>query len=310
MVIAGCSQPDLVGKPTPVFDGQLTPYLTATPSPTADAGASDQKDLPKPTDIPAPTPTPFVYEVVENDTLTGIAFRHSVTLENLIAANPGLDPNFLTIGLTLTIPIEGVISAALPTPTPVPVSMQKPICYDSADGGLQCFVAVKNDQTFDIENLVVLISLRSSENEKTQSQTAISPLNIIPAGQKAAVSATFAPPFPPDYQVQANLLSVIPIAPDDQRYLQTKLQNGEINIFPQGDRAKVTGSLELIADQPDAKTIWVSATAYDAQNQIVGIRKWIADTILVSGSQISFDLVVYSFGLPIEYVEVLTEARP
>ena len=308
--IAGCAQNEPDEFSTLVSGGQLTPYQTATPKPTSKTEDDSKIQSPKSTDIPAPTPTPFVYAVVENDTLTGIAFRHSVVLEDLIAANPGIDPNFLTIGLTLTIPIEGVISAALPTQTPVPIAIQPPICYQLADGSLQCLVVVENDQTSAVENVEVLISLRSTDGRNSLSKTAIAPLNIIPAGQQVAVAATFDPPIPPNFQAQASLLSVIPISPDDQRYLKTRLQKEETEISANGQQAAVNGSIELLADQSDASVIWVSAFAYDAQNKIVGIRKWVADDILGSGNQISFDFIVYSLGYPIEYVEVLTETRP
>ncbi len=308
--MTGCAQKVPVEIPTPVLNEQLNPYLTATPSQTPKPVDTDQLISPGPTDIPAPTPTPFIYVVVESDTLTGIAFRHSVSLENLIANNPGIDPNFLTIGLTLTIPLDGIVSSALPTPTPVPIAMQQPGCHQLADGSLQCMVVVENDQTFAVENVVALISLFSPETGDTRSQTAISPLNIIPAGQKAAVVAIFDPPLPNDYQSQASLLSVIPISVDDQRYLQTELKIEEVAISLDGVQAAVSGSIELLPDQSDASIIWISAFAYDAQNKIIGIRKWIADDILVSGSQVSFDLVVYSLGLPITYVEVFSETRP
>lgn len=309
LIITGCAQKTSPEIPTPVLNGYLTPYFTAIPGPSLNEGESDIIDAPKSTEIPAPTPTPLVYTVVENDTLTGIAFRHSVTLENLIAENPGLDPNFLTIGLTLTIPMEGVISAEFPTSTPVPITLQQPLCYRLAEGSLQCMTVVENDQTFDVENVVVLISLLSPDSD-TLSQIAFSPLNIIPAGQKLAVTATFAPPFSQDYLAQASLLSAMPISTEDQRYLQTELQIEAIDISPKGDQAYIAGSIELLPAQKDATVIWVSAFAYDIENNIVGIRKWIADDILIAGDQIRFDLIVYSLELPIEYVEVLTETRP
>lgn len=308
--VAGCDQRALSDTPTPVFDGHLTPYLTATPSPTPDSVSSESLNSPKPTDIPAPTPTPLVYTVVENDTLTGIAFRHSVELEDLIAANPGLDPNFLTIGLTLTVPIEGAISTTLPTPTPVAISMQPPRCYPMSNASLQCMVVVENDQSFAVENVVVLISLHPSDTEGTKSKTAIAPLNIVPSDRKAAVAVTFDTPFPQNYLPQASLLSVIPISVDDQRYLLTDLQLKEIAISSDGDLATVTGSISLLPDQPEATVVWASAFAYDAQNNIVGIRKWSADDSLLAGNQIEFNFTVYSLGSSIEYVEVLTETRP
>lgn len=50
-----------------------------------------------------------VYIVQHGDTLSGIADKFNVTLAELIAANPGIDPNFLSDGQQIVIPgLEGV----------------------------------------------------------------------------------------------------------------------------------------------------------------------------------------------------------
>ena len=56
--------------------------------------------------------------------------------------------------------------------------------------------------------------------------------------------------------------------------------------------------------------VWVAASAYDAENNIVGIRKWVADDTEILEEQVEFDFLVYSLGPPIASVEVLVEARP
>jgi hypothetical protein len=315
LLVVGCTQSESGEVHTPTMEGQLIPYKTATPNPEPDLSAVTQTSTSIPTEIPLPTPTPFFYKVVENDTLTGIAFQHSIPLEDLIAANPGIDPNFLTIGMTLTIPMEGVISAALPTPTPASIIIRPPVCYSLLDGDFHCMSAVENDQAYAAENVVVMISLQSPSGNNRVSQSAIMPLNIIPAGQKAAVAATFAPPLlidqvAGDSVAHASLLSAIPVLPEDQRYLQTELDVREIAISHDGQEASITGTVKLLPEQPVANAVWVSAFAYDVQNNIVGIRKWVAKDVLTSGEQITFEFVVYSLGFSIERVDILAEARP
>jgi len=308
--IVGCSQNESGNVLTPTIEKQLIPHLTATLKLTTDSGDATQTITPTPNDFHAPTTTPFVYEVVENDTLTGIAFRHSVQLQDLIAANPGIDPNFLTIGLTLTIPLDGVVSAALPTPTPVSITFQPPVCYSLLNGSIHCMAAFENDQTFAVENVIVMISLQSIAGNDLVSQIALTPLNIIPAGQKAAVSTSFFPPLPQDFVAQTSLLSVIPVSPDDQRYLQTEFQIQKQVISPDGKRVSIMGTLEILPEQPTPGTVWVSAYAYDKENNIVGIRKWIADDVLKSGEGVNFEFDVYSLGPAIDHVDILTETRP
>jgi LysM repeat protein len=306
--LSGCQQ-NLTEEPTPeISAGALTPYLTGTASVTPDLSITETPA--SPTQIPTPSPTPFIYTVVADDTLTGIAFQHSVSLEDLIAANPGIDPNFLTIGVTLTIPLEGVIVAALPTPTPIPIQIEPPVCYPVTDGRLQCMAVVNNDQAFAVENVIAQITLQSGNDQTPVTNIAISPLNLIPAGEKAALSAVFEPPIPPDFTPTVSLLTVIPVSDDDGRYLDSDLQIRAIEIDQDGKQALVSGSVLLLPEQSDASVVWVAAFAYDAQNKIIGIRKWVADQGLVAGSQMEFAFVVYSLDPLIDRVEVLIEARP
>jgi LysM repeat protein len=308
-LLVSCTSDDVMDVPAQISEGDLTPYLTMTPSLTPEI--PEPASAASPTDIPAPTPTPFVYTVVENDTLTAIAIRHSVTLEDLIAANPGIDPSFLTIGLTLTIPLDGMaVSSALPTATPIPIVVKSPVCYPLSDGKLQCLVVVQNDQSFAVENIMALISLESQASDDPLSQTAITPLNWIPAGKQSVVVATFEAPFPQNYTSRVGLLTAIPIAADDQRYLQPNLQVNQTQIAEDGKQARVSGSLNWGAGQTDPTVVWVAAFAYDAQENIVGVRKWIANDSLLSAGQLDFDFSVYSLGPTIDQVEILAEVRP
>jgi LysM repeat protein len=307
--LIGCNTDSAqIETPTQAFGGELTPFFTVTPSVSPEPLDSDAAL--SPTDIPIPTPTPIVYTVVENDTLTGIAFKNSVTLEDLIAANPGIDPNFLTIGLTLTIPIAGEeVSSVLPTATPVPIVLQPPKCYPLSDGNLQCMVEIENDQSFAVENVVALISLQSQGDTDPISKSGIPPLNLIPAGQRSVVVATFET-SPLDYAAFASLLTVIPVSDDDQRYLQADLQINETNIAADRKQADISGTVFLGADETPPSVVWVAAFAYDAQQNIVGIRKWVADDDLLLASQVNFDITVYSLGPMIDHVEVQAEIRP
>jgi LysM repeat protein len=312
---AGCSDKDLGTVPSPTFEKTLVAYLTTTPTPTLTPSPVLRNPKLKSTDLLAPTSTPLVYRVVANDTLTGIALQHAISLEELISANPGIDPNFLTIGMTLTIPVEGVISSLSPTSTPISIHLQLPECYHLPDESLQCLSVIENTQSYAVENVIVRISIQSIDGIDSVSQIAVTPLNLIPAGQKAVVSTLFPPTDLHEYQVSAQLLSVIPVSPDDQRYLQTAYQIEQIKISFDGLQARIMGNVQVIPEeletnQPQASSIWVSASAYDGNNKIVGIRKWIADDLMLSDEKVNFDFLVYSLGPVINRIEILTEARP
>ena len=70
-----------------------------------------------------PTKTPVVsgvvYAVKPNDTLWGIASRYGLFVNDLLAANPGVDPQRLRIGQTLRIPAAGAPLEGAGANTPV-----------------------------------------------------------------------------------------------------------------------------------------------------------------------------------------------
>jgi LysM repeat protein len=71
------------------------------------------------------------YTIKEGDTLAGVAARLGVALEDLLAANAGIDPGALRVGQTIRLPDNTEPVAAAPTqsaaaPTPAPVATEPP----------------------------------------------------------------------------------------------------------------------------------------------------------------------------------------
>ncbi|HIE12613.1 MAG TPA: LysM peptidoglycan-binding domain-containing protein [Desulfotomaculum sp.] len=71
---------------------------------------------PEPAPEPPAAPQYAAYVVQPGDTFYLIAQRHDVSLDSLLAANPGVDPYMLQVGQTVKIPV----AAAEPEPTPEP----------------------------------------------------------------------------------------------------------------------------------------------------------------------------------------------
>jgi LysM repeat protein len=94
-------QPEVV---TPTTTPTATPSPTLTPSLTP---------TPRPTLTATPLP-PLTYQIQPGDTLSGIAAQYGLTVENILALNPDVNPEALQVGYVLLIP-PGTVT---PTPTP------------------------------------------------------------------------------------------------------------------------------------------------------------------------------------------------
>jgi LysM repeat protein len=307
----GCTNAAQTGNPVLSEEGVIIAYATATASQTPEIPQTKLSESINPTPIPSPTPTPFLYTIVKNDTFTSIAYRHGVKVNDLITANPGVDPNFLSIGITITIPITGTSSTLFPDPTPIPLVLQNPACYTITDGGQWCLALVENTQAYDVENIAARIYLQTpNQDADIISQAALSPLNRLSKGQSIPLVAYFPPPIPFIFQPQINLVTVLPIDTDNRRYIDLVLNVTSVSISNNKLQATVLGDVSLSLENQVAQQVWIVAIAYDKDGKPVGIRKQESNATFTSGGKFLFEINVYSLGPPIETIDVTYEARP
>jgi hypothetical protein len=284
------------------------------------------------------TPTPFLHVLTNDDTLLGLALRYGVSLQEILAANPGINPHFLTVGKTVVIPIKvSDEPTALPSPTLIPLQLSTPDCYPAGDGGVWCVVLLQNDQAQAVENVTVWLGLYSTKGKNIASQVLVPPLNLIDRGKAVPLMAFFAPPIDPGVTARAKVLSALPVEKKSKRYLPVSVQVTDVNIAPPGEQAEVRGQVAL-SGTVKASALWVVAVAYGDNGEVAGIRKWEAESdpkcLSPLGSDTpapgaapkasvtpaaarrlpracqTFDLTVFSLGPLIQKVEVLAEARP
>ena len=232
----------------------LTPFWTVTPSLTPTQQLRGSRLTPTATIPPPPTPTPFTYKVKKGDTLLAIAFKYGITLDELQAANPDVNPRLLSVDTVLVIPIseQGSHDGAttvLPTPTPVPVQMGALRCYPSTENGLYCIIPVHNDQRQALENLSAWIGLAPLDGETITGTLATSPLNLLPAGGTIPLIAFFPPGSTiasfDEVKPQATLLSAFPVVEENNHYLEADAQVGQESIDSGGEMATVSGQIRL-----------------------------------------------------------------
>jgi len=200
------------GTPSPTRAGVLVTYSgpapSVTPSPTNAATS---------TPLPTATPTPRTHVVKAKEDLWGIAWRYGITLEELLTANPTIDPHFLSIGAELKIPAARYTPTPDPShpplPTPISLALTDPYCYPSHEGGLWCFTTTENHQDAAVESVSASIQLYDLATGEIHSQTAYAPLSQVPPGGVMALAAYFPAPVPARYEVTAQLITALPVPP-------------------------------------------------------------------------------------------------
>jgi len=313
-LLAGCS----TGLPTtpthrPLLTGTLRPFPSQTFTPEHLPTAT-----PTQTATPTLTPTPLYYSVGEEDDMFGIALRYGISLEALKTANPNVNPYFMGVGMQLLIPITPTPMVATPTPqtsqptataTSTAVLSLQTDCYRDAAGGVICFVLAQNLSEKPIENPTALVTLSGVSTEYSQTQTAILPLNLLPAGAALPLVTYFQPPTPEQYTAMAQADFWLPVPEEDTRYLEASLEDLQTEISADGRFAKVNGQVALADPTQQASSVWLLATAFSQDGSVVGIRRWEAPQPIPAGQAIPFSFTVYSMGPVIARVEVSTEVR-
>jgi LysM repeat protein len=301
LILTACGRTSPDAGPASATVEELTLYRTPTSSLTPTV-------LPALTQVILPTPTPFFYTVVRGDTLGAIAQRFGVTLEALMAANPGVQPTALSVGTKLTIPTGDPVSGE-PTPTPASLPVLQARCWPEANGGLWCFALLRNEYGETLENLSAQFTLLDPGGDELASQTAYGMLDILPPGESLPLAAHFPGPVEAGAQPRVQLLTAIRLLPGDTRYLPVLLENTLVDVSASGRTAQVSGRV-VLTGAGSAGTLWVLATAYDASGQVIGVRRWESPSPLTAAAPVLFDFLVSSLGPAIERVDFLVEARP
>ncbi len=306
-LLAAACAPQAVNDVTPELDAAtLRPYQTITPSATA----STPDGLVVSVSTPLVTPTPFAYTIASGDTLSQIAEKFHVSLDALMAANPTVDPNSMSVGKTILIPSIPANLTGEGTPTPVPFPVLQIACHPVPDGGMWCFVLVHNDSSSFIENITAQVTLLDSNGKPIASQTALMPLDILAPNTSMPLTTFFAPDVPSDAKPRAQILSANQVAPNDPRYLPATIQNSLVQVDWSGLDAQVSGKVALPANVSPAILVWVAATAYDASGNVIGVRRWESKAGIQPGGSLPFDFMISSAGGTITRVDLAVEARP
>lgn len=305
-LLAGCSSTS--GSPTtePTSAVRLTPYFTATQIPTATATPAN---APTATPLPTSTPTPKIYVVKEKDTLVVIAYKNGLTVEELKAANPDVDPYMMKVGTELIIPFPSgaTVVPVEPTATAYPLTIGAPYCLPSVTGGLYCFGMVENDTQVPVQNISAVFTLTDNKTGDVVQQAALFPMTSLYGDSSLPLYTYFPPAVPADYQVELTLQAAAPAQSADAGIV---VHEPQINLAVDGLSVVVSGEGVLTESAEQAKQVAFTFVAIDADRQVVGIRRTQTEIDLSKGSSIPYSVNVYSISGKIVQVLVYAETLP
>ena len=292
----------------PSRSGSFSVYQTVTPSLTVTP--PHKITPPTPTQVPSATATPRTYTVKVADDMSGIALRFRVLLADLKAANPAVNPRLMKIGTVLIIPGTAPVltSQPLPTATTQPVMLQPARCSFDQSGGAWCFVMVSQSSNGPVFNLTAALRLVDPSGGQIGKQTVSLGLDLLPVGATLPIVAYFSPPLPPKFQVEVQLISALPAQLAADRYPAVQVQNLKTELLTGDLAAEVSGGVALSDPKAAASQLHLLLVAFDAENQVAGVRRWEAGKPPAPGQPVQFAVRVYSLGPKLSRVEVYAEA--
>jgi LysM repeat protein len=257
---------------------------------------------------PLATPTPFPYTVSQGDTLGQIALRYGLTVDEIIAANPGLNAQILSIGQQIQIPPRAETSD-FANPAPAELVAGPLRCIPSGEG-MWCLAALTNPHNEPVENVIAQLTLFSAAGLPLDSQEATLPLNILPAGASLPLAAFFPVRPAEPFSIHLDILTAMLLSPGDGRYLPARVDNLLVQVSADGLSATVNGRIFLPEGNPPAVELWLAGVVYDKGGQMIGFRRWQSATLLAEGEIQTFSFNIYSLDGAIDRLEVHLEARP
>ncbi|MEK7682535.1 MAG: LysM peptidoglycan-binding domain-containing protein [Chloroflexota bacterium] len=262
-----------------------------------------------PVERAGPTPTPFTHIVEQGDTLLGVALQYGVELNELLLANPGVNPRFLSVGSPLVIPLSGA-PGPVPTATPRPVDLSLVDCYGATSGELRCLLTAALEAGPPIEGLIALVTLVDAEGNALRTEPAFSPLNLLLTESFLPLSAHFAPPVPQFAAASTTVISAFAAGENDRRYLPLDFTINETRISEDRFEGTVSGVVALTDPEQGAPDlVRLVLLGFDIRGRMIGFTTWDLEPTDRLEEGLPFEISVFSLGPPLATLTVIGEAR-
>jgi LysM repeat protein len=288
--------------------------LTTTPRPTPLVGvafATVTRDSTEATRLPsaelapetrpaisatvAATATAVSYFVQAGDTLVSIAATQGLGLDELLALNPGLQPELLLVGQEIYLPAKPIEDLTAPdtevfvTGAPVEIEISALSTYNSVDDRLWVLGEVHNTGPQTVELVQVAVRLLTEEDQELSRQELwVTPVTI-PAGGRAPFGVLMPNTGVAEARAEAEVVAGRPIYELGNRYLDLAVTDAEVTIGP--NPIEVGGRLDNLGDSP-AGMISIISTFYDDQGLVTGYHEFRLEGTIMPGDGLPFNFTV------------------
>lgn len=301
-MLSGCTSqtllPDSTATPerAPVA---LTPYIYSTLTPSINTTIPDSLTA---TPLPSPSPTPRSHTVTAGQTFGTIATQYGVSVDALRIANPEVDPNAIPLGTVLIIPYVSTDETAENIlPTPIPIQLAQPDCYQDSEKRIICFVAAFNPLTTPVEGVTAVLRYQSSDGSLKEA-SAFNLLNTIQPGKTVPLYAVFPVDENWDESMSAELRTAIPAQ-------NVPLCGVENIVMEQAVNNTVWVSGILTPPDNGGETCWVLGVGQAESGRIVAARR-LTVVIPANAGGTSFRMQLFSLAGEIQAVDVQAEPAP
>jgi LysM repeat protein len=238
------------------------------------------------------TPAPTDYLMQPGDTLDAIAARFHLSVDTLRDANAGVTT------------FEPGIRLLIPSPTPLPLQILAPSCYETHPGSLLCLGRVDNPLDFAVERVTVEVSLSQADGTTALRRASVEQM-LIPAGSFAPYQASFDGNV--SGSVNARMVSAAYSAQSVPEVLVEDVE-GEVQ-----DGRVLISAMITNPDAHEVELLRAFITLLDGTGQVIGYRVLVFEvgTVLASGEDypLHVEMTPQVSNAQPEY-SVYVEARP
>jgi LysM repeat protein len=256
-----------------------------------------------------PTGTPSQYTIREGDTLGSISAKTGVSVEAILEANPGLNPNALPIGKVILIPAPATKTPeSQPSPTPVALQIGPGRCFLQTGGGKWCLALIANPGSNPVTSVMARFSLYADVTAAPSASHEVAlPLSVLPAGMRMVAAAFFPPEEAAETILRVELTAAIqtPSAPEIL----------PVEILSQTS-ASLTDGLEVGADfqidpkaSSPAKYVDAVLILLDSSGEPIGFRVEKIEGDFPPGKIRHLTLCAYILGGQLDSFQLVIQAR-